>query len=271
MNLFNKYIKNYDGYFNLILCLCRYLVLKILQEMLAQGWHIIAAINIARRATDKSVLIFQQREPKRCPMMCLSLNDANKFRLINMPTALVNLFKQVLVNRWWKGIKEENNLNLSFGSVCQIKLKGHPWNGGLGNDAFHIRSFLCNIIEQFSGHGWKVLIAGDVSATYVREEDGPGYPRDAHSFWFIYEPTSTQQHTAPSHGFNVLTAPYSVGMPQAPYPAIGAPSGYDMPQATTQYTPTAGYGLHPYPTEPPPSYNQATGFNDMGQDILKKS
>ena len=247
--------------------MARYLVLKILQEMLAHGWQNIAAIDISRRATDKSVLIFQQREPKRCPMMCLSLTDCDKFRLINMPTALVNLFKQTLLSRWSKGIQEEKVLNLSFGSVRQIKLKGYPWNGGLNNDAYHIRSFLCNIIEAFSGHGWRVLIAGDVSAKYVHQDKGPDYPIDVHSFWFIYEPTTTQEPTAPSYGFNVPAAPYGVAMPQAPYPHVGAPSGYGVPQATATapYPPAgqpAGYGLYPNPTEPPPSYGQATGWSD---------
>ena len=255
--------KSNRNFHNLHFTLCRYLILKILQEMLAHGWRNIAAIDISRRETNKSVLIFQQFRPKRCPMMCLSLTDVNKFSLINMPNDLVNIFKRILLNRWSKGIKKEKLMNLSFGSVCQIKLNGWPWHDGLDNDAFHIRSFLCNIIEVFSGHGWKVLMAGDVSANYVKPPKEPGYPNDVHSFWFIYEPTSTQQHTDPSHGFNVLTAPYSVSMSQAPYPAMGASSGYDVPQATAQYTPTAGYGLHPCQTEPPPSYNQATGLNDL--------
>ena len=121
--------------------------------MLEQGWHNVAAIDISRRATDKSVLIFQQREPKRCPIMCLSLNDADKFRLINMPVQLVDVFKQILISRWAKGIQEEKVMNLSFGSVVQLKLKGWPWTGGLTNDVYHIRSFLCNVIEAFANQG----------------------------------------------------------------------------------------------------------------------
>ena len=238
----------------------RYLVLKILETMLEQGWHNIAAIDISRRPTDKSVLVFQQGEPKRCSMMCLSLNDADKFRLINMPPHLVDLFKQILVSRWSKGIQEEKILNLSFGSVRQLKLKGWPWNGGLNNDAYHIRSFLCNIIEAFAGQGWRVMMAGDVSAKYVHQDKGADYPIDVHSFWFIYEPTAAQQASAPSYGFDFPTPPYEAGMPQASY----QPSGYGIPMASAPYPPTnqpTSYGLYPNPNEPPPTYNQATGWN----------
>ena len=108
-------------------------------------------------------------------------------------------------------------------------------------------------------------MTGDVSDKYVHQDKGPDYPIDVHSFWFIYEPTSTQQHAEPSHGFNVATAPYGVAMPQAPYPLVGAPSGYGMPQVTALHPPSgqpAGYGLYPNPTETPPGYNQAAGLND---------
>jgi hypothetical protein len=246
-------------------CFCRYLILKILEAMLEQGWHNIAAIDISRRATDKSVLIFQQREPKRCPIMCLGLTDSEKFLLINMPTQLVDLFKQILLSRWPKGIQEEKVMNLSFGSVPQFMLKGWPWNGGLSNDAYHIRSFLCKIIEAFAGQGWRVLIAGDVSAKYS-DHDKDSDRTDVHSFWFIYEPNTAQQPTAPSYGFSVSSPPYGVGVPQAPYPPAGTgmPSGYGVPPATAPYPPTgqpSGYGLYPNQNEPPPTYNQATGWN----------
>jgi hypothetical protein len=190
--------------------------------MLAQGWRNIAAIDISRRATDKSVLVFQQGEPKRCPMMCLSLNDVDKFRLIHMPADIVSLFKQILLSRWSKGIQEEKILSLSFGNVLQIKLKGWPWSGGICNDVYHIRSFLCNIIEAFSAQGWRVLMAGDVSAKFVSQDKGPDYPIDVHSFWFIHEPTSAQQFAASSYGFNVPAAAYGGGITQAPYPPGGA-------------------------------------------------
>ena len=189
----------------------RHLVLKILEAVLEQGWHNIAATDISLRDTDKSVFVFQQGEPKRCPMMCLSLNDTDKFRLINMPPHLVDIFKQILLSRWSKGIQEEKLINLSFGSVLQLMLKGWPW-AGLNNDAHHIRSFLCSIFEAFAVQGWRVFIAGDVCAKYDDDD-----PIDVHSFWFVYEPNASQLPSAPSYGFNVSTSPDGAGMS----PAVG--------------------------------------------------
>ena len=234
----------------------RYLVIKILEAMLEQGWHNIAAIDISRQPTDKSVLVFQQGEPKRCSMMCLSLNNIDKFRLINMPPHLVDLFKQILVSRWSKGIKEEKVMNFSFGNVRQLKLRGRPWDGDLTNDTCHIRSFLCNVIEAFAGQDWRVMMAGDVSA----QCDTDDQPMDVHSFWFIHEPTGDQQAPVPNYGFNVCTSPFEAGIPQSSYP----PSGYGDPMPSAPYPPTdqpSGFGPYPYQNEPPPTYNQAIGWN----------
>ncbi|XP_028410819.1 uncharacterized protein LOC114533489 [Dendronephthya gigantea] len=230
--------------------MARYLILKILEAMLNQGWHNIAVIDISLRPIDKSVLIFQQREPKHCSIMCLSLNDADKFRCINMPTELVESFKKILLSRWSKGIQEEKVKNLSFGGVRQFKLNGRPFNGGLNNDAYHIRSFLCNIIEAFAARSWRVYMAGDVSGQFV------------HSIWFIYDPPTTQQPTAPAFGF-ASSSPYGTGMPAAPYPPMGSgvSSAYGGPPATAPTAPTSAYGLYPNPNEPSPINTEATGWN----------
>ncbi|XP_028410818.1 uncharacterized protein LOC114533488 [Dendronephthya gigantea] len=228
--------------------MARYLILKILEAMLNQGWHNIAAIDISRRATDKSVLIFQRREPKHCSIMCLSLDDADKFRCINIPTELVESFKKLFLSRWSIGIQEEKVTNLSFVSVWQFKLNGCPFNGSLNNDAYHIRSFLCNIVEAFAARSWRVYMAGDVSAKFV------------HSIWFIYDPPTTQQPTAPAFGF-ASSSPDGTGMPTAPYPPIGSgvSSAYGGPPAPTAQT--SGYALYPHPNEPPPTNTEATGWN----------
>ena len=226
--------------------------------MLEQGWQNIAAIDISRRPADKSVLVFQQGEPRRCSMMCLSLNGADKFRLIKMPPHLVDLFKQILVRRWSLGIQEEKVMNFSFGSVRELKLRGCPWDGGLNNDTYHICSLLCNVIEAFAGQGWRVMMAGDVSAEY--NDYGPF---DVYSFWFVYEPNVAQHAATPSYGFNVSTAPYGASIPQASNPP-DLSSGYGVPIARVPYLPTDQSicnGLYPNRNEPPPTYNQAIGYN----------
>ena len=227
--------------------MARYLVLKILEAMLEQGWHNIAGIDISRRPTDKSVLIFQGDEPQCRPMMCLSLNNVDKFRLINMSTQLVKLFKQTLVSRWSKGIQKEKELMITSGSVYQLKLFGRPWSGGESNDTIHARSFLCNIIEEFIERGWRLFLSADVSAKYIHQETGPDYPVDVHRMWFVYDPPSSAQPSAPSYGFSFSSSPAQYG--------IGLASSHNPPLTDLQ---VSGFGvqpsLYPRPSEPPPSY-----------------
>ena len=233
--------------------MARYLVLRILEAMLEQGWHNIAGIDISRRPSDKSVLVFQKKEPKRCPMMCLSLNDVDKLRLINMPNEMMELLKNILCSRWLKGIQKEQILTLSMGTAYEAKLSGWPWMGGDRNDTLHARSFLCIIIQEFMERGWTLFLSADVSAKYVHHDKSTNYPIDVYSMWFVYDPTAPAQSSAPTYGFNFATGPTQYGMPSLPYPpptAPGMPAGYGVQP-----------GLHPQPNEPPPSYTQATGWN----------
>ena len=210
----------------------RCLILKILEAMREQGWHNIAGIDISRGVTDKSTLIFQKGEPKRSPVICLSLNDVDKFRLINMPGQLVELFRQILLCRWPNGVQEEKKLTLTSGSVWQMKLFGRPWNGGESNDTIHARSFLCNIIQEFIERGWRPFLSADVSAKYIHQENGPDYPVDVHSMWFVYDSPSSAQPSASSYGFSFASSPaqYGVGRSLLPSPLLDdhQTSGFDM-------------------------------------------
>ena len=225
--------------------MARYLVLKILEAMLEQGWHNIAGINICRRDTDKSVLIFQGGEPQRRPMVCLSLNDSDKFWLINIPAQLVELFREILLSRWPKDIQEKE-LTVTCGCVHQIKLSGVPWFAEDSNDTIHARSFLCNIIQEFSERGWKLFLSADVL-------DSP-----LHSMWFVDDSACNGQPSAPSYDFSSASAPaqHDIGMPSLPYPP---PAGFQMPEFGMQPS------LCPQPSEAPPSYSQAIGWDSHAE------
>ena len=243
---------------------CRYLILKILEAMCDHGWHSIAAIDITRRPVEKSVLFFQYREPKRCQVMCLCLNDLDKIRLINMPFQVVNLLKQILLSRWPKGIQGETVMHLSFGNVLQLNLKGSPWSGRFSEDSCHIRSFLCNIIEAFASLGWRVLIAGDVSARYLHKDRGPDYPLDVHSFWFIHEPTRAQNACASSRCLDLSSSSsYGTSIPRSPnpMPRSGIHARDSEAKSSTSTHSTIGYVTGNEMHDRPPTYSEATGWS----------
>ena len=129
-------------------------------------------------------LCFRKRSQNVVPMMCLSLNDVDKFRLINMPNEMIELFKKLLRSRWPKGIQNEQILALSIGTAYEVKLSGQPWLGGNRNDTVHARSFLCEIIQEFMERGWTLYLSADIAAKY------DDYPIDVYSMWFVYDPAA---------------------------------------------------------------------------------
>ena len=76
------------------------------------------------------------------------------------------------------------------------------------------------------------MVSLDVTSRIVAESDGPDYPFDVYSFWFAYNNTTD--------------------LPQPSAPVFDNPS-YDM-----------AYPPPPSPHEPPPTYDEATGWNDYG-------
>ena len=224
----------------------RYLMLEIFQEMLRQGWHNVAGFYLNRFSSDRVVLLFQKREPVNCPMFCIAPHDNDKFWLINMSSELVSLFMRILHSRWPNGTQSEEAIPLHFGTVHKLKLSGRPWSGGESNFPIHARSFLCSIIEEFSKLGWQLMLCADVTSRMITD---PDHPLDVYSFWFAYTAYATMpQASAPPQD-------YGVGISGSAYPPL-------------RHTPEAGYGVTwispPMNNDPPPTYNEATGWNFHG-------
>ena len=61
----------------------RFLVMKLLETLLAYGWSPVSAIDSSRKDSDKSSLLFRQSQPRQTPFFCMSLNETDKLILIN--------------------------------------------------------------------------------------------------------------------------------------------------------------------------------------------
>jgi hypothetical protein len=193
----------------------RYLVLKVLEGMREKGWHAIAAIDMSRRGGSKSVLVFQQAQPRNDPITYLALADKDKFRLINMKPDMVDLFKRTVLPRLGKGYESEEK-EFPFGNVWQMRLFCDPWHGGVRNDTVHAKSIISHVVEEFYKKGWRLYICGDVSSEWIgKDEKGTVIARDSHTLFFIYDPDNTGQPTAPTYGFNIQ----QYGIPSLPYPS----------------------------------------------------
>ena len=137
-----------------------------------------------------------------------------------------------------------------------MKLRGNPWATGInGHDGIHARSLLCHLFQAFASRNWKPLTSADVSAKYVHQENGPDYPIDVHSIFFIYD-AAVPQPSAPSF--------QATGYPASAFPATGYPApafqatGYPAPPLQTGGYPNPQYGFaqsfSPPPPYEPPAY-----------------
>ena len=63
----------------------RYLILKLIECLQQYGWTIIASIDSSRKPSDKSSLLFRLSQPRRSQVFCVSLNENDKLRLVNVP------------------------------------------------------------------------------------------------------------------------------------------------------------------------------------------
>ena len=44
------------------------------------------------------------------------------------------------------------------------------------------------MLKKANSLGWRLVASADVSAKYVRQDNGPDYPIDVHSWYFVYWP-----------------------------------------------------------------------------------
>ena len=55
----------------------------------------------------------------------------------------------------------------------------------------HPRSALLSVLKKATSLGWRLVASADVSAKYIHQDNGPDYPIDVHSWYFVYWPQDT--------------------------------------------------------------------------------
>ncbi|KAF9947052.1 hypothetical protein BGZ72_010907 [Mortierella alpina] len=94
------------------------------------------------------------QSPRVC---CISLNSADKLRLIGTPPELTNPIRAA-INTSWGPIQEESN----YHGTHQFKIKGNPWYGQ-GKEAVPARRLLTGVLREMAQQGWNLIQSADVS------------------------------------------------------------------------------------------------------------
>ncbi|XP_078368412.1 uncharacterized protein LOC144652262 [Oculina patagonica] len=223
----------------------RLLVVKLMEAMQAYGWSVVAVIDCSKKTQDKNNLLFRQSQPRQSPFFCISLNETDELRLINAPDDVTKLCQEVIQSQYVLGVRRTQ----LYGTSLEFKLMGNPWScGHHGHDGIHGRNLICHLISALASRCWKPVISIDVSAKYIHQDKGGGYPLDVDSIFFTYDPTAVQE-TAP--------APYAQPPPHGllpqggPAPPFGAPPPAGDPSPPFGAPPPVGGPPPPFGAPPP--------------------
>lgn len=169
--------------------------MKILEAMMKHGWHNIAAINISPYTTNKSTLIFKKEKPRDSTVMCVSLSANSTFYFINVHSHLIEIFMQIVHDRWFKGIKADVIMNVSAVGSVHVFILSESLSRKNDSYTFHLRSLLCNVIESYAAYGWRLIMTGDVSAGNKTNDK-------CTDFWF--ERCETESSQTRNESFNCV-------------------------------------------------------------------
>jgi len=193
----------------------RQLISRISETMLAHGWALTDAVDITRSLNDKSVLLYTRAKNFATTFACIALSDVHRVRLLDFSPAHTEALREVFLRVYLPGVRSE----VQRDNACyEIDLNGPPWTQNASYN-LHARSALLCTLKQANSLGWKLVASADVSAKYVRQDNGPDYPVDVHSWYFVYWP----QNTGPD---NLTAEPEYKDGPGLLYPSLDQPPAY---------------------------------------------
>ncbi|PAA83367.1 hypothetical protein BOX15_Mlig011687g1, partial [Macrostomum lignano] len=159
----------------------RLLITLLLQRLRQIGWRVVETVDVCRRLSDKSILLFERSPPRSTLHCCISLNGTSLLRFINAPEDVVSAMRHVVSDNYARGIKSEK----IYAGYHQIHLRGQPWSAFSGNDHMHGRHLMLAVLSAMRQDlGWSLVCSADVSAKYHHSDSGQDYPLDVHSWWF---------------------------------------------------------------------------------------
>lgn len=239
----------------------RVVICKVLEAMFVLGWRLTCATDISRKPQDKTTFIFKHvRHSQSVVIPCLSFNESNKIRAINMPGDCVTALGQ-LIGRIWAITRTQ-----SYGRSVEWKLDGMPWD--FSN--YCGKALALHMLSIMNCYHYALYTSADVSSKYVHRKNAPDYPLDVHSWFFIpvsalmpptpQAPAAAAPEAAAASGDDTLSL-RNYWNPETPYSSNSrAPSPYQShaaspaasPCNSSTSTPSRGTPLPPSaPPQPP--------------------
>jgi hypothetical protein len=157
---------------------CREMITGLLEVLRQNGYEVLTGIDVSSKANDKSSILFRKCVKSTNRHACISLNSANKVRIINFPTEVSFLLSHVINQHYLPGIiKHESRWQIkrkSSKTPChQIKLEGSPWNSDAISNSIHAKSMLTMLLKEAHKLNWELVASLDLSGKYVTQGFDP--------------------------------------------------------------------------------------------------
>ena len=141
---------------NLRLAFCR-----LLAELAANGWELVASSDLAQRRANSTVffrrLVGQlAADPAPRPFTCIAPSGWDRLHLVNLPKGLESRVTSLVESGW--GMQDCRTLHTSqHGVSVKLKLSGSPWSGETGAAGVQIRQLLLDLVRLLQSQDFRFV------------------------------------------------------------------------------------------------------------------
>ena len=140
----------------------RIVATNLLFRFCNSGLKLLVSSDLSQ-TTDLTTWIFH-REATGMPQFgfaCIGISSTDKLMFIGFPSALHQVFTQVVAQNWPKTIQKVKMI----GDTLEIKLVGNPWLSEDGSESIQSRTLIKALINFLDQHNWLLYGSSDLKET----------------------------------------------------------------------------------------------------------
>ncbi len=170
----------------------KYFLCNLIKDYYEIGWHLKVSSDLKYHGSGSDVVIFERASPLSTFVICLSLNDTDKIRVL-APEDVIPYVRTAIMSFWPQGIQREQKLDKSF----EFKLKGNPWGSfqSDGIESYYGALLMNGILSNLYNIGW----------VFVSAIDSGNKQYDLNSLYFRFDRTETSKPENLNSRFFALT------------------------------------------------------------------
>ena len=159
----------------------RRLMCNIFQILRQYYYSLYGTCELSMQLNSKSIFFFRY-DPSilNRPSFCVSLDDMDKFRIIDGNLNHIDTVSNVIMGCWDQGIQEQKNYKGSY----IFKLNGYPFSGSAENSVY-ASVILMNLLSSYQKQGVDLLCSASVSGKFHSDKNAT-YKIDLSAYFWLY-------------------------------------------------------------------------------------